>query len=1767
MKPRDDQEPLEIGAIDAGASDDPASMLEALLDRQFDNAIHAVRSGLQTYESLRNVNEVVGGEYGSRVVFELFQNAHDAHEAGEDGEIKLRLVLDADGLGDLYVANAGRGFDWRNVGAIRNVAVSSKSVGEGIGNKGLGFRSVETLTDDPRIYSQTNATPADRFGGFCFRFASKDEVRDRMSGLAAFDIVEMVADTLPRYLAAVPLVDQDEAIRKFAREGFATVVHVPLRTAEVGKVAREQVLALLDPAAPLLLFLERLKKVVIEIEASGSDPLRETLTRTVTDRPLPDAVSNNRCEVAVLQPGGQRFLVVRRDVDGAILADAVERSVSKEPQLARWRDWRGQPSVAVAVPLGEGERDVGRVYNFLPMAKELRSPLRAHVDAPFYASIDRRRAAFDLPLNATLMDQLAETAAAAAVELKVETGSLGRFLVFDLMAWDPDDLRRVMFGKRSPGSAWQDFALVPAAGGEEAWTSVRKAVIWDEAGYRLFRARRLVKAGVADLADPSLGPRRLKILERLIRTQSRTPGAADHQLAGWGEALARSLHAEGTVSRTWSTFYDELHRVFGSPASLRAARGRQLLISRAGELVVASAGTSLDATPPVYVRAEAPSRRKDGARAGSPPPALARRYALLDEDVALKPETSADFIKAGLCRRYDAVELLSGISATFTDKPAPARREAALRWAFDVWRAEPQRAEPILPKLDLHVETRDGWVAARLSCFSEGWTRTGRTLETFLAEAASLSQACQDARGTLLVTDAAWVPTTEAMRREWVRFLSIVGVNDGLTPVASVDVPESGWPNWTWHNLIRSEVPAVGRDARWVALARATVLHNPNTDYQRKGELWVFPGQVECGTFAPETRGRLAELVLAHLAQKGAEKLTFQLGRYDRWERDWNEVTIATPAGAFVKSAPWMPLASDPESFSKPSDLWSTSDGRQRPRFVPSPSERLAGRIEDDERLRKLLVGPSAGIRDWSSRDMTVAKLQALALAAVQLEQRDRVAFRRAYQRGWLQAVETKSVLPVDLAVAASGQDGWNLVRGDGTAKPAIYVSADFQRPEARALIAVGQPILDVAEEDLVGPVIAALLASGGFDAKPVGQGDVVLVVDGRPFAPSLADTPLLAGGMDWLVDAAALANDVLGRELERQISPASVERRLRRVRVHFCDIIELRVDGAAAGERMPVYAHDDPALPTLIVAGAREISWPVLADAATSLSSLLDRRMRSLETLLLRLAARQSSGPEERPTDLAFAQALRCRIELVREHEAARRGSGERLTRLLVPAVACLSGLEAALELKARIVGKGDAANPAELLEEFAPGIAPEPAELLAMIWEVGDLAELRRRLGLDFGQLNRMLAALGEPILSNEAELRRLFDVWIEDIQPSAVDRLRRRYWADFEVGKSLAAYVAARGMNFVDFDEGWIADRETLGRAAVEERVSAALDALVGPDIELDLPDVRATSARSKRTLQKAIEEAAPVVRAWLHREGRVPGVWGEGPLSVMKLVDQAGLLDFAEIEASSAIAALVRVSAWPAGMQPTIDLKVLKIDPSDMLGEAKRLQDAKEEKAREQRTIQFAGQPLDTAAPDFAERLAALADLGIADGSWLKRSRRRFSLAEMPETAPGSRGPGPGGPGGRRRSLPTDAMRTAMGLASEYLVRKWLEERHRGRFTEASWVSGNREEATTSGDGDDRWGFDFRIRTVDHEWQYEVKSSLDDRYEFEFTQNEMRVAAKAAKDTTHKYRILYVPFVFDPTRWRVMELPNPMSDDGRKLFKALGTGATRFRFDPK
>ena len=59
---------------------------------------------------------------------------------------------------------------------------SSKPPGERIGNKGVGFRSVLQVCAFPEIYSGDPDGPGGAFDGFCFGFASDDDIRRMVDG-------------------------------------------------------------------------------------------------------------------------------------------------------------------------------------------------------------------------------------------------------------------------------------------------------------------------------------------------------------------------------------------------------------------------------------------------------------------------------------------------------------------------------------------------------------------------------------------------------------------------------------------------------------------------------------------------------------------------------------------------------------------------------------------------------------------------------------------------------------------------------------------------------------------------------------------------------------------------------------------------------------------------------------------------------------------------------------------------------------------------------------------------------------------------------------------------------------------------------------------------------------------------------------------------------------------------------------------------------------------------------------------------------------------------------------------------------------------------------------------------------------------------------------------------------------------------------------------------------------------------------------------------
>ena len=327
-------------ATQASLQIDPAAAeLRRIFDEELDTAALTVRRNQKVYNSVRQLSELIGGEYGDRVIYELLQNAHDAHPRDYPSEIAVRVSIQAPDRGVLYVANGGDGFSLANVQAIRNIATSTKEIGEGIGNKGVGFRSIEALTTNAHIYSRRGRTPVDRFDGFCFRFADPAEVEQRAVALGHQSEATAVAAAMPRYLAAVPVTGQSDDILDYARRGFATVVVLPLDTTEAVRLAVAQVEELVQRDAPVLLFLDRVRKLEVEVDGVGVIRRRRNLTRDPGPAfTSPTSLQNCRIETVVLGPEKRTWVLVRRVVAPDRIRDAVKRSLAQESGLKRWLD-------------------------------------------------------------------------------------------------------------------------------------------------------------------------------------------------------------------------------------------------------------------------------------------------------------------------------------------------------------------------------------------------------------------------------------------------------------------------------------------------------------------------------------------------------------------------------------------------------------------------------------------------------------------------------------------------------------------------------------------------------------------------------------------------------------------------------------------------------------------------------------------------------------------------------------------------------------------------------------------------------------------------------------------------------------------------------------------------------------------------------------------------------------------------------------------------------------------------------------------------------------------------------------------------------------------------------------------------------------------------------------------------------------------------------------------------------------------------------------
>lgn len=233
---------------------------------------------LSVYPDLKGMCERVSDSYRDRVIIELLQNAHDAHpSASSDGRIKFILDMSEEPHGTLYVANDGTGFTRDNFDALCSPTRTTKDVNEAIGNKGVGFLSVFQVCAHPEIFSKLS--PESRsFDGFCFQFADDPTLTRFLEAQQLGATAALVIESMPRVYLGCPANASNVTVEELAKDGYATVVRLPLKSVEAAESVAAQLSNLAEESPPVQLFLTRV--TTLSVERRGCIPLFNTLTRT-----------------------------------------------------------------------------------------------------------------------------------------------------------------------------------------------------------------------------------------------------------------------------------------------------------------------------------------------------------------------------------------------------------------------------------------------------------------------------------------------------------------------------------------------------------------------------------------------------------------------------------------------------------------------------------------------------------------------------------------------------------------------------------------------------------------------------------------------------------------------------------------------------------------------------------------------------------------------------------------------------------------------------------------------------------------------------------------------------------------------------------------------------------------------------------------------------------------------------------------------------------------------------------------------------------------------------------------------------------------------------------------------------------------------------------------------------------------------------------------------------------------------------------------------
>ncbi|MFE6974771.1 sacsin N-terminal ATP-binding-like domain-containing protein [Streptomyces sp. NPDC057682] len=1777
----------------------------------------------QVLRMARQVNSVSytsAREYAGRSLFELLQNGYDAHPRDRrDGRVHV-LLDEAEGeWGTLYVANGGMPFTWRNVERICELAQSSKEVGEGIGNKGVGFRSILLISEAPEIYSADSDSPlGPELDGYCFRFAQKADVEEFLAGE---NNAHEVAAKYPPLQAPLPLDDVPATCRQLAARGYVTIVRLPLLSEAARAEVRLRMGELAEAKVPVMLFLDRLAGLTLERRAVGGEAgelgdLHEALERhELTRSEAHFAVAQDgtghgfpvSCATVDLGPSGT-FLVVRGTVEKERLNSTLAEAVGAGLLDDTWQEWKRSAVVEVALPLPAPRRPRrGQIYTFLPMGEDQAAPFPGHVNAPFFTKFDRTGLPSDNPLNVLLFDAVAETCLAAAAVLRTVPEPSMRQLAVDLVSWESEKGSARRLGAaalRVHGRELANVPLVPVLTTDGAvpqtnWAPPRGAVLWPDLDLTVLTAHRAHEAGIV-VADPEIGGDRLKRLAALCKALACPWEPGPEILAEYVERIVAGLPVPqpGEPPEQWSALYEDLAALFEDDAHV--LHDRQLLLAddrtlRHTNRPLGRAGTGTSTRTQGKPSGQSVRREAffqpvctEATQTGAPsvPALLGKRLFSLHPGLVWKDPSErtrgrsarAFLEQEGLVRPYDTKGLLDHVRQALSASTDLRLRLQTLRFVFRLWQPRHSLGGTDISSLGLYVPSADGrLIRASGAVFGRGWGRAsaGEDLAAVVAAGQDVSKSLKAITGRLLATPEEFAKRGET--EEWRAFLLEAGVADGLVPVRSSDAlswVEQG-QELSARQLVRMAKVSAKVQEQWEPYVHWPGVYYPRTPY-RGTPAWRLPGQDVVERLGQEARLAYARLVLHGLASWEGTRFASvwtSAGSQSSPDRE----RVPTPLGAFVREQPWLPVRGRARAvrFVRPADAWHCPPGlEEEPSYAPTVDHRLRHLLESGkagDRLREMRLPTWDDPRD-SAR--LIAALGRLAAEGA-LGAEDRPAAQRANERAWRHLVQhPRPALPKGASLLAESGDRLVSVplsalddgESDGDAGAVLYVSGERDGLTPLLVREMARPLLTLPG---VSAEAAELLAAE-HPAAVRHTDDLMftVTVDGSRVDRAVLGEPLVQQ-LPWLTLAVGVLSDHVTRGPRASEAELSeLTSLVRSVRLHRYRSWNIELDGRPVtlpGHLGGVLPLPDPKHP-LVLAPAGEPGWPEITRIMVAVAELLGRREFGdrLRLAAHQLATRHADLRDPGQEELAYA--LEVTVHQVEETSRRIDGAIGVVLERCRPFLVHLLGAEAADSLL--LPPPGDTREFHAHLEEFAAELPVPVFEFITRARLARGTDELRRDLGIGFAELNDTLRAMGPPVkpVSHAEEHEEALRTHLDLRKKELVNRLRWAVLEDFDARRPMPDWPPVRALDWITAPEAWEYTVDTADTGTLEAHVEDQLALRLGRPVPRSgerLPALDQVRGANLRTITGLAADLAVLVGAAGHP---LPAaLTGAEPAEeVTARLEAAGALDFRPLSPSDIVGWLAALGQWPDGMAVTTDPERHGLSEADLDRVRNAAEHERRKRERERRSISVGGREFDVHSGDFTALTRELDQVlrsGSAPGI-TATGPLRFTdpLPRTERTWATSRARGRRYGGGTDSGL-TTAQREAIGYVGEWYAYQWLCARYPDRMDETGWVSGNRRKAFPGPSGDDSLGFDFRVGSGSRPFLYEVKATGGEGGRFELGESEVRAARQHAGND--RWRLLVVTYALTPHKVAIQMLPNPYGKRGRDRYREEG-GALRFSY---